>query len=488
MSVSGFFKKGVPALIAVAVLVMFVWVYSAKRLPGEIPPTKPDDSATLSYPLALYEDDPLLVFPAAEGVHLDMDSDTWFLEGVLEGKESGHQYGFIVVFFSSRIFGLFPLDFYSLAFYDLENGDYGTYSSFSRVHAANGYLNLSTAFEDTDTWWKTKLDENGYLVPFHYEVDLLGTDHTGRDMRLISEVIATNPPVPVGADTFKGIIEIFQQPGTYSYYQTGIEFDGRLTWGEIDEPVTGHIGHIDRQIFPKFVGVNSGLDGRKFSHEWRTYFFDNGVDFSSWRIFDRTNFNEVVSYNGATVYEKGVGSRYAADIEYEVLTYRRVENHPVKPLAPPRAGVLYFADKHRLVSETLNLRLETIPLSQQTPMLAFPVEYVHGPVRLKGEMNGEPFTGIGSFERTFAMYRDFELARVLLDSLKGLPESAFASGAGDRGRLIDQAVELEKAIIDKQRDKAEQLIAKELDVSVEKLAQPYKQTIQQILVDINNSL
>ncbi len=199
-----------------------------------IDPTRHNESGQ-GYPFALVPTDPRLNFPAAEGRQLDMDSDTWFLEGVLEGQKTGRRFSFIIVYYVSRINGIFPFNFYSLTFYDLDKADYGTFTQydFGRMKASTGYLDLTLPVNGQDAVWTTAIDDNGYLVPFSYRVNLVGVDQNGRKMSLVAGARPANPPVAVGADVYKGLITVLKQANTYSYFQTGIQFDGVLDWGDV---------------------------------------------------------------------------------------------------------------------------------------------------------------------------------------------------------------------------------------------------------------
>jgi len=303
-------------------------------------------------------------------------------------------------------------------------------------------------------------------------------------MRLRADVQALKPPVAVGADEYNGLITVLKQPNTYSYFQTGIHFDGILDWGDHEEPVKGHLGHIDRQMFPEFSGVNArSWDARDLSHEWRTYFLDNGLDFSSWRQFDRMDRNSEYSFGGATVITPDGKAAYVGDIVYENLSYVRVENPPVTPLLPPRADVLYYPARHTLSSASLDLYLEATPIVH-APLLAFPVEYMHGPVTLVGTLAGQPITGIGSFEMTLHLYRDFELVTVLADSVKHLPAAALRSGTTPIDTILEDIALIGVAV--DSGDSATALATADGPVrdALLTLAEPYRDDMVQILDDL----
>ena len=69
-------------------------------------------------------------------------------------------------------------------------------------------------------------------------------------------------------------------------------------------------------------------------------------------------------------------------------------------------------DRHQLTSRKLNLDLVGEPLVA-APAHALPIEYMEGPYRYHGSMRGRPVSGFAFYERSIAMYRDWELLDVL---------------------------------------------------------------------------
>src|SRR4030042_5343236 len=165
-------------------------------------------TTTLTYPYQLVPGDSRLDFPAAEGRQLDMQTDTWFIEGLLKGVDSGREFGFIAVYCINRLpyypgFD-FAYDFFSIAFYDLDTGDYGTSTTYSGtmsgnagIAASTGHLDLSAPAGAGEAVWTTAIDKDGNLVPFTYNVDFPGVDQNGLNMHLTAGVQALNPPAAV---------------------------------------------------------------------------------------------------------------------------------------------------------------------------------------------------------------------------------------------------------------------------------------------------
>jgi hypothetical protein len=237
-------------------------------------------------------------------------------------------------------------------------------------------------------------------------------------MRLDLVVTPTRAPTPVGASTYNGKIVCFGQSDTYSYFQTGMSMTGVLRWGDTVEQVTGTAGHVDRQWFPRYAGGGgSGGDPRSRSHEWRTINFDNGVDMSVWRQFDRTNGNAPQPFTGATACypDPAMAPRCAEDVEVSTTSYVRWPE-TIRPLVRPPARARYLPDRHRIVSATLQLDIVGEPLVA-APAHGLPIEYMEGPYRYRGTLAGQPVTAFAFNERSLALYRDWELVEVLATSV-----------------------------------------------------------------------
>jgi predicted secreted hydrolase len=380
------------------------------------------DTEWRRYPFRLVPTDEKLEFPAAEGAHPDQESDTWFIAGELVGT-SGRPYAFLTIFNKNRPGGSVVADFYTMALFDCDTGAYGTYTDYDmppaslkragppKLTAATGHLDLGYHSGAGTAVWTTRRSSDGELVPYTYHVDLMGVDQAGQPMRLALDVTPTRAPVPVGASSYRGKIECFGQPDTYSYFQTRMAMTGTLRWGQVCEQVSGEAGHVDRQWFPKYAGGGgTGGDPRARSHEWRTINLDNGIDLSIWRQFDRTNGNAVQPFSGVTVSYPDSPQECAEDVEVSIGSYVRWPDS-IHPLLPPLSPTRFMPDRHRLTSATLQLDLTGEPLVA-APAHALPIEYMEGPYRYHGTLRGEAVSGFGFYERSLALYRDWELADV----------------------------------------------------------------------------
>lgn len=382
----------------------------------------------LQYPFELVPGDPEFDFPAAEGVHPHCQSDTWFLAGELTAT-SGRRFAFLTIFNQNRPGGDLVADFHTLAFFDLDNGTYGTFTDYDmppknmapgtihKMSAETGLLGLAFDSRAGRSSWTARRDAEGALVPFGYDVILMGVDQSGAEMELRLTVSASRPPVPVGASTYNGRFCCLAQPETFSYFQTGMQMSGSLRWGTESGEVSGSGGHLDRQWFPLTAGGGgTGGDARAISYEWRTIHLDNGADVVAWRQFDRRHRNAQRGFTGATVaYADGREPVCVEDIEVTTENYVRWPE-TVRQLIKPPVTTRYLPDRHVFRSKALGLELAGTPLVP-VPAHALPVEYMEGPFHFVGTMHGEPVQGFGISEKSFALYRDWELVDVLFTML-----------------------------------------------------------------------
>jgi predicted secreted hydrolase len=376
------------------------------------------------YPFELVAGDAQFQFPAAEAEHPDYESDTWFLAGELTGEPTGRRFAFLTIFNKNRPGHTVVADFYTFALFDLDHGTYATFTDYDmppaslrpgatpKLSSAVGQLDMAYQSAAGTASWRTSRDEREQLVPYTYDVEFVGTGRAGDAMRLRLHITPTRAPVPVGASAWNGKIACFGQAGTYSYFQTGMAMSGTLRWGPVEEAVGGNAGHVDRQWFPRYAGGGgTGGDPRACAHEWRTINLDNGIDLSIWRQFDRTSHNALQPFSGATTSPTASEPEYADDIEVAVASYVRWPQ-TVSTLIPPLSEARYMPDRHRLTSRKLGLDLEGEPLVA-APAHALPIEYMEGPYRYHGSMRGRPVSGFAFYERSIAMYRDWELVEVL---------------------------------------------------------------------------
>ncbi len=84
----------------------------------------------------------------------------------------------------------------------------------------------------------------------------------------------------------------------------------------------------------------------------------------------------------------------------------------IQPLLPPLAPARFMPDRHRPRCPTLQLDLTGEPLVA-APAHRLPIEYMEGPYRYSGTLRGEPVSGFAFYERSLALYRDWELIDVL---------------------------------------------------------------------------
>ena len=361
----------------------------------------------------------------------------------------GTQYHFVSIFDRNKI-GKAPFNFYQASLFNCDTGDYVTYTDYDgdplhpKLQWSDWMLNLQFQSEQGNATWRNvvSLDEN--IVPFIYDVHLVGKDIMGgSDFSMDLLVNTQKEPTAYGLSTLNGIITFWGQPNTLSYFQTGLEINGTITLLNVTEPVYGTVGHIDRQWFPLYPGIFTP-DGREHSHEWRQINLEGAFDLAIWRQFDRTKDNLVINTTGVTTDPPdgpnghGPGAIYAEDIEVEYISYAKWPRSTFQTLIPPPSQNMWLPSSHILRVPSLDLEL-TCTYFSPVPAVRMPIEYFEGPASWHGTMNGNAISGTGIFESTLALFHDWELVEVLWNSVSHLPSSSFASGTQD---VVDAAVQL----------------------------------------------
>jgi hypothetical protein len=125
------------------------------------------------------------------------------------------------------------------------------------------------------------------------------------------------------------------------------------------------------------------------------------------------------------------------DVEVVTTSYVRWPDS-VRQLIRPPVKARYMPDGHRLSSAALGLELTAEPLVP-APAHGLPIEYMEGPCLFRGTMNGKPVSGFGIWERSLALYRDWELVEVLAAAVANLPS---------RSDVLADAVDELRALVD----------------------------------------
>ncbi len=400
-----------------------------------------------------------LTLPAADGQTVNNESDTWYFQIFLQGVLSGRKYAANTIFDRNHIgataansgAGLFRADFYMFSLYDIDNKSYATFSEFdyppanlifpAKLNASSSNLNLTFQTQVGTVTWNNATTAQGTLVPFVQNVNLVGTDQNGQAMRLVGTLsFPTRAPYPQGGTVLNGVITCYGQPNTLEYGQAEGVFNGTMTLAGVSEQVVGHSGHYDRQIFPKYVGTDAGFLGRGRSHQWPSPTLDDGTELSIWLQYLRGDTaNTVVADSGVTVNTPGVGqtpTSYASDITDEVYSYVRFPFNLLPSLPIPAAGnAMYMPARHRLVSKTLGMDLMVNPIVAN-PGHVLPVPYSTGPADYTGTFNGKPVHGQGFNETDLGLYRNWELIKVLRDSVQHLPGADFTRSGTSAQQII----------------------------------------------------
>ncbi len=443
-----------------------------------------------SYPFQLVPGDNQLEFPAAEGEHPDQESDTWFIAGQLDAAETDRSFAFLTIFNKNRPGGTVVADFYTMALFDLDTGDYGTFTDYDmppanmepgaqpKLTMASGHLDINYHSSAGTASWTTSRNGDGELLPYTYRVSLVGTGSV-RSAHATRSGRNTNARTDTG-----GCIGVQRKDRLLRSKRHLLLFPDRH--GDDRNPALGGRGTAGvrnqwarRSAVVPQVCRRRGIGGdpRARSHEWRTINFDNGVDLSIWRQFDRADGNALQPFTGVTTShpDPAIAPECAEDIEVTVSSYVRWPE-AVRPLVRPLAPARYMPDRHRITCPTLQLDLIGEPLVA-APAHGLPIEYMEGPYRYHGTMWGNPVTGFAFNERSLALYRDWELVDVLSTTVANLapPEPGLQT-------MVDQVVPLVAA---GRRQEAVELLFRSAPVENDTLAKLLDDLITVLSADVS---
>lgn len=397
-----------------------------------------------SYPwTAPWGDPEWFTFPACDGDARRLGVQTYFVDGFLRGATTGAQYAFLTVFTDARILARTQrFSFFSLALFDCDRGHYGTHTDFDFPHPeATGvdklatepdHLSLRYAGSAGTSEWRSQRRPDGSLLPFAWTLVLRGVDHHGARMELELDVAALRPPAPLGGPELGGEMMFLGAERTFSYFQSGLEMRGRLTWGEVSEQVSGTVGWIDRQWAEDDFAKHQDPESSRYRNEWRVIQLDNGWDLSCFHQYQRDQRNAVVPWTGISAQGPGPGFelRGTHRVELSVPEFIRSPG-VVRGLLMLSEGPRWFPARYRLRAPEWDMDLAAEPLVE-APAHQFPIEWWSGPVRIEGRLFGERVQGLGFDERSCPRIRGFEMA----EALKLSAEHAVAAADGRTGKLL----------------------------------------------------
>jgi hypothetical protein len=228
-------------------------------------------------------------------------------------------------------------------------------------------------------------------------------------------------------------------PRTYSYFQSGLDMRGRLTWGDHTEDVEGRVGWIDRQWAPDDFTLHQDWRSTRYRNEWRVIQLDDGWDMSCFHQYQRDAHNAVVPWTGLSAQGPPPGFELRATPEVD-LTIPEFIRSPgvVRGMSMLTEGPRWFPHRYRLRAPAWGLDIHAEPLVD-APAHALPIEYWTGPVRIEGSHLGRPVSGWGFDERSRPWVRSHELAHALRLTIEQQGEM----DDGLRARLAQRAREVE---------------------------------------------
>ena len=399
-----------------------------------------------SYPFQLVPGDSQLDFPAAEGEHPDQESDTWFIAGQLDAVETDRSFAFLTIFNKNRPGGTVVADFYTMALFDLDTGDYGTYTDYDmppanmepgaqrKLAMAAGYLDISYQSSAGTASWTTCRRRRRRVAALH-----LSSQPGGRGPPGSAHAVGPGRNANTRTDT-GGCIDVQREDRLLRPKRHVLVFPDR----DVDDrnAALGRDGRAgfrqQRTCRPAVVpevcrrrrkrGRPAGQVTRMAHHQFRQR--RRPEHLAAVRPHERQCAATLYRCDDESSRPRPSRRECAEDVEVTISSYVRWPDS-VRPLVRPVAAARYMPDRHRITCATLQLDIVGEPLVP-APAHGLPIEYMEGPYRYHGTLWGKPVTGFAFNERSLALYRDWELVEVLATTVANA--EPVEPGPADGGR------------------------------------------------------
>ena len=323
-------------------------------------------------------------FPDDEGAHyvddLSMTMEWWYTVYHLTTPQ-GRTFSIMTTFFMPQL----DIAYRPFNITDVDTGEMFDSDEWGTLVAGTEHLELAWSSEvegEPDSFFRTRRDSRGELVPFGYEQHVHHLDEdSGRTQSLHLLIDSVKSPYIVAGD---GFITIGDSGDSWYYSLTHLEVSGELELnGEVFE-VSG-VGWLDHQWGPFML---SPLSLSRNSYEWMALHLDNGDEYMVSTIFDATN---------QTHREEGFGSvgwKLADCSQGMTLT------HTIEALGfwqQPESGRYYSHGWHLVVPDT-GLDVTVTPVIEDQTVGFFHTSFYEGRSEIVGTIHGEPVTGLAFAE------------------------------------------------------------------------------------------
>jgi hypothetical protein len=390
------------------------------------------DKSWKHYPFAYKGTEEHYTLPAAEGWRPGNESQSWTIEGHVKAKESGKRYAFINVYNYNVMGRLLGFHWRLFQVTDIAENKRHTdrryhfrpFPDLFKPHFTikEGNLDLTYHPRDggTDRLY-TKQDSSGNLIPFEYRLEASCIEKSGERVNLSVDLEALKPPMVLGAMDYYGKVTMMGQPDTFSLSFPRFKISGTLDLSSRVEHIGG-IGWAGLQWAPKHFGKkNHPL--RRIKHQIYFVHLSNGWDFNFWRQYDTFRCNRVIPFSGISAVLEDNRMATTNNYSLEPISYYRNPGS-AKPLLRTAPKTHYYTHAARLTIPEWGADLTISPILEDNTTGLF-VEYLIASTEITGKIRGKEVYGVGLTEHTKIWYENYELVRMIQNTLKNLPDKAF---------------------------------------------------------------
>ena len=241
----------------------------ADAVPRESPPAIPGGRP----PFLLGESKRILPAVASD---FSAGTGIYSVTGRLRGRGSGRQWAFLLLLWLDRPSRSRRADLQTLAFFDLDNRDYGTSTETTRRYrlrrvradrspTSQGQLALSFQGSQGESTWHAHDGGRGALGVSASALHVVAVDAARRVMKLDLEVDAGKPALPLGGDHSPHTTTSTSPRWGRGSFQSGVRFSGKFAWGEEQEDVDGDGGWIAHRFASRLLRPHGRSGGNRHS-------------------------------------------------------------------------------------------------------------------------------------------------------------------------------------------------------------------------------
>lgn len=315
-----------------------------------------------------HQEGSVIYFPRDEGFHPAESTEWWYINGHVQGENSGTDYSFMLSYFYQPKFPVDGVRILSIA--DETNKlfySHTLYCDYKNLSQERLNIEVQPVGGVEEKWVNIK-DEFGYK-PFEYQIFAVSQEG---DIDITCS--ASKPPLMISDN---GYLQLGTYGNSYYYSLTMLDVKGILTLNGLTEPING-TAWVDHQYGNIMLTVSE-------QYEWFSIQLSNGMDVNLWNNFkNQYQLPNTPQHKLCTIYFNELQDTTVSDFKITRLKYSFMPN-----------SYSCYSQEWHFVWDKIDLIIST----NQTDCEIFsPLQFYEGSTTIRGWVDSIPVTGIGFAE------------------------------------------------------------------------------------------